>query len=103
MVDGTGLEVRIGKRLVGCGLIFEDNGAQMTTALGLAENEQYVYFLLVYASLEAAFEKHVRLLRWGTGAYEVKERLGFKLVQDNFVAFRGTNGLTNLISQLAAI
>jgi len=102
MADGTWLEAHIGKRLVGCGLIFEDNGAQMTTALGLAENEPYVYFLLIYTSLEAAFEKHVRLLRWGTGAYEVKHRLGFELEHDNFVTLAGTNHLTNLISRLAA-
>lgn len=101
MADGTWLGAHIGTRLVGCGLIFEDNGAQMTTALGLAENESYVYFLLIYASLEAAFEKKVRLLRWGSGAYEVKKRLGFELERDNFVALRGTNPLTNLISQLA--
>jgi len=101
MADGTWLEAHIGKRLVGCGLIFEDNGAQMTTALGLAENETYVYFLLIYASLEAAFEKKVRLLRWGTGAYEVKQSLGFELERDNFVTVCGTNRLTNLISQLA--
>jgi hypothetical protein len=74
----------------------------MTTALGLAENETYVYFLLVYASLDAAFEKRARLLRWGTGAYEVKQRLGFALESDNFVALAGTNYLTNLISRLAS-
>jgi predicted N-acyltransferase len=102
MADGTWLEAHIGESLVGCGLIFEDNGAQMTTGLGLAENEPYVYFLLVYASLEAAFEKRVRLLRWGTGAYEVKQRLGFALESDNFVALAGTNYLTNLISRLAS-
>jgi predicted N-acyltransferase len=102
MADGTWLEAHIGESLVGCGLIFEDNGAQMTTGLGLAENEPYVYFLLVYASLEAAFEKHVRLLRWGTGAYEVKHRLGFELERDNFITLAGTNHLTNLISRLAA-
>lgn len=102
MVEGTWLEAHIDQRLVGCGLILEDNHAQMTTALGLAEDEPYVYFLLVYASLEAAFEKHVRLLRWGTGAYEVKHRLGFELEEDNFLKHRGTNRLTNLMSQLAA-
>jgi predicted N-acyltransferase len=102
MVEGTWLEAHIGKRLVGCGLILEDNGTQMTTALGLAENEAYVYFSLVYASLEAAFEKHVRLLRWGSGAYEVKHRLGFELERDNFLTLCGTNRLTNLIGQLAA-
>jgi hypothetical protein len=102
MMGGTWLEAHIGKRLVGCGLILEDNCAQMTTALGLAENETYIYFLLVYAGLEAAFEKHVRLLRWGTGAYEVKHRLGFEVEGDNFLTLCGTNSLTDLISQLAA-
>lgn len=102
MVDGTWLEAYRGTKLVGCGLIFEDNGAQMTTALGLAENEPYAYFLLIYASLESAFEKRVRLLRWGTGAYDVKQRLGFKPELDNFLTFAGTSRFTNLVSQLIA-
>jgi hypothetical protein len=103
MINGTWLEAHIGKSLVGCGLILEDNHAQMTTALGLEENSVYVYFSLVYSSLKEAFEKKVHFLRWGSGAYEVKERLGFKLEQDNFVAVLGTNSLTNLISRLAAM
>jgi hypothetical protein len=103
LVNGTWLEAHIGKRLIGCGLILEDNFAQMTTALGLEEDIAYAYFLLVYASLEEAFEMRVRLLRWGTGAYEIKERLGFRLVEDNFVTFCGTRPLTKLISLLVAI
>jgi len=102
MVEGTWLEAHIGNRLVGCGLIVEDQGAQMTTALGLAENESYVYFLLIYASLNDAFEKHICQLRWGSGAYEVKQRLGFKLERDNYLVLGGTNRLTNWISRLAA-
>jgi predicted N-acyltransferase len=102
MVDGMWLEAYIGSRLVGCGLILEDQGAQMTTALGLRENEPYAYFLLVYASLEHAFERQVRLLRWGTGAYEVKQRLGFALERDNYLTLGGTNRLSNWICRLAA-
>lgn len=101
-LGGVWLEAHIEARLVGCGLILEDNGAQMTTALGLAENEDFVYFRLVYASLEAAFEKKVRLLRWGSGAYEVKQRLGFELEHDNYLTLCGTNRLTNLMGRLAA-
>ena len=102
LVDGTWLEAYIGKKLVGCGLILEDQGAQMTTALGLAENEPYVYFLLIYASLENAFKKQVRLLRWGSGAYEVKQKLGFELEKDNYLTLSGTNRLATWISRLAA-
>ena len=102
LVDGTWLEAYIGNKLVGCGLILEDQGAQMTTALGLAENEPYVYFLLIYASLENAFKKQVRLLRWGSGAYEVKQKLGFELEKDNYLTLSGTNRLATWISRLAA-
>jgi predicted N-acyltransferase len=101
MVNGTWLEAHINNRFVGCGLILEDQDVQLTTGLGLAENTTYVYFRLIYASLEAAFTKKVRLLRWGTGAYEVKQRLGFELEQNNNSVLFGTNSLTRFLSKLA--
>ncbi len=87
MVNGTYLTVTSGERLVGCGLLLEDNGAQTTTALGLAEDVPYVYFMLIYESLKLAFEHQIRLLRWGSGAYEVKQRLGFSLEDTNHAVF----------------
>ena len=101
MVEGTWLEAHIDEKLVGCGLILEDNKAQMTTAMGLADNIQYVYFLLIYASLEAAFNKKVNLLRWGSGAYEVKQRLGFELEENNNSVLLGTNRLIRSLSKMA--
>lgn len=83
LVDGVFLSAKIGSRLVGCGLVLEDRGAQMTTALGLADDVPYVYFALVYESLKLAFERGARLLRWGSGAYEVKKKLGFELEETN--------------------
>ena len=102
MINGTWLEAHINQRLVGCGLILEDQNVQLTTGLGLADNIPYVYFLLIYASLEAAFTKRVDLLRWGSGAYEVKQRLGFELEQNNNSALFGTNQLTRLLTKMAA-
>jgi len=102
MIDGTWLEAHIDEKLVGCGLIVDDNNVQMTTALGLADNMPYVYFLLIYASLDAAFTRKVGLLRWGTGAYEVKQRLGFELEQNNNSVLSGTNQLTRFLSRMAA-
>ena len=101
MVNGTWLEAHINNRFVGCGLIFEDRDVQLTTGLGLAENIPYVYFRLIYASLEAAFTKKVELLRWGTGAYEVKKRLGFELEQNNNSVLFGANPWTHFIIKLA--
>ena len=102
MIDGTWLEAHIDGKLVGCGLMVNDNNVQMTTALGLADNIPYVYFLLIYASLESAFTRRIELLRWGTGAYEVKQRLGFELEQNNHSVLTGTNQLTRFLSRIAA-
>ena len=102
MVDGIWLEAHIEEKLVGCGLIVNDKNVQMTTALGLADNIPYVYFLLIYASLESAFKKEIQWLRWGTGAYEVKQRLGFELEQNNHSVLAGTNQLTRFLSRIAA-
>jgi predicted N-acyltransferase len=99
-VGGTWLEAYMDERLIGCGLILEDNSAQMTTALGLEKKIPYVYFMLVYASLEFAFQKKVHLLRWGSGAYEIKQRLGFTKLNDNYIVLTGTVPVTNTFLKL---
>ncbi|MBI4730575.1 MAG: GNAT family N-acetyltransferase [Chloroflexi bacterium] len=80
---GTFLEATINDRLVGCGLLFYDNDVQIATALGLKEDIPFVYFMLVYAGIQDAIEHHARILRWGSGAYAVKRRLGFRLETNN--------------------
>ena len=90
-VNGSFLTATIDKQLVGCGLIFEDNDSQMTSMLGLAKDIPYVYFMLLYESLEMAFEHKVRLLRWGSGAYDVKQRLGFSFEDNGSLIFTAVN------------
>jgi len=102
MVEGTWLEVRQNEKLVGGGAIFEDNKAQLTTALGLADVVPYVYLLLTYASLEEAFNSKVRLLRWGSGAYEIKQQLGFELETNNFIVVSSGNPILRKFSQWLA-
>jgi hypothetical protein len=102
MVDGTWFEVRQNGILVGGGAIFEDNETQLTTALGLAEAIPYAYLLLTYASLEEAFNSKVRLLRWGSGAYEIKQQLGFELETNNFIVVSSGNPILGKLSQWLA-
>jgi predicted N-acyltransferase len=102
MVGGTFLTATIGTELVGCGLILEDNGAQMNTTLGLANNVPYVYFVLIYESLKVAFDHHIHLLRMGSGAYEVKEQLGFSKEYNNNMLFSSQNRLLRTIARLVA-
>lgn len=91
MIGGSFVTATIGEQLVGCGLLLEDNNSQMTSVLGLAEDIPYVYFMLVYESLKIAFEHNVCLLRWGSGAYDVKQRLGFSLEDNGSLAFAAIN------------
>ncbi|MCJ7434306.1 MAG: peptidogalycan biosysnthesis protein [Anaerolineales bacterium] len=92
MLDGaTFLTATIGNRMVGCGLLLEDNGAQMNAALGLAEDVPYVYFTLVYESIKVAFDHHVGLMRLGTGAYEAKQQLGFSFEDNISTLFTASN------------
>jgi predicted N-acyltransferase len=99
MVDGTFLVATIGTRMVGCGLILEDNGAQMNASLGLAQDVPYVYFMLVYESLKIAFEHQIHLLRLGSGSYEVKQQLGFSLEDNNSLLFTASNPLIQKTGQ----
>lgn len=98
-VQGTWIEAHIGDRLVGGGLLLEDNDALMPTALALEYDVPYIYFMLIYAGLKIAFEKQVRLLRWGSGAYEVKKQLGFELEQSNYLVFCAENRILQKVGQ----
>ncbi len=91
MVDGTWLELRKEGKLVGCGAVVRDNQFQLATALGLEDDVPGGYFFLLYAALQEAFIHNVRLVRFGTGAYDVKRRLGFHLEDTNhaMVTFAG--------------
>jgi len=91
MVNGLFLTATIENRLVGCGLLLEDSASQMTCLLGLADDVPYVYFMLVYESLKIAFEHKVRLMRWGSGAYDVKKQLGFSLEDNGLLSFTAVN------------
>lgn len=97
---GTWLEARQNGILVGCGALLEDNGAQLTTALGLAKDVPYAYLLLTYASLEDAFSKNVRLLRWGSGAYDVKKQLGFESEANNHTLVSLASVLSRLLQKI---
>jgi hypothetical protein len=83
MIDGTWIEIHKGGKLAGCGAVVRDNQFQLATGLGLEDDVPGGYFLLLYTALQEAFEHNVRLVRFGTGAYDVKRRLGFHLEDTN--------------------
>ncbi len=87
MVDSTWLTAHINGKLVGCELMLGDKGTRFLTALGLDYSVQYVYFKLGYEDINCAIKDEVQILRGGSGAYDVKRRLGFELEDNNYVVF----------------
>jgi len=85
MIDGTWIELHKDGALVGCGAVVRDNKFQLALALGLEDDVPGGYFLLLYTALQEAFEHDVRLVRFGSGAYDVKRRLGFHLEDTNHI------------------
>jgi predicted N-acyltransferase len=88
-------------RLIGCELILVDNGTQMVTALGMANEFPHIYFILGYEDIRYAIEHKVEYLNWGSGAFEAKHRLGFELQDDNQVLFCGIGWIPGIFTRLA--
>jgi predicted N-acyltransferase len=86
MVSATWLTAEMEGHLVGCGLLLGDGYAQVLSLLGLDYNARYAYFQLMYAAIQAAIDAQTRILHGGSGVYELKERLGFKLQHSNHIA-----------------
>jgi len=93
MVDATWLTAKMANRLVGCGLLLGDGDVRFLALLGLDYSVQYAYFQLIYAAIRCAIEEGVQVLRGGGGAYEMKQRLGFRLESNDCVVFAGRGPL----------
>ena len=100
MVGAVWLTAIVNDRLVGCELVLDDNGTQMVTALGLAQDFRHAYFLLGYADIRYAIEKGMHTLRWGSGAYEAKRQAGFWLEKNNNFVFCGISPLFYQVARL---
>ena len=93
MVDASWLAAEVEGEIVGSGLLLRDGEVGQLKYLGLDYQVPYAYFQLVYAAIRAAIEGGIRLLVGGAGAYEIKRRLGFELVDTNYVVFAGRGAL----------
>jgi len=102
LTDGTWLELRKEGQLVGCGAVLRDNKFQLTSSLGLEDDVSGGYFLLLYAALQEAFEHKIRLVRFGSGAYDVKRRLGFHLEDTNHAMITMAGIMSRAAKRLAA-
>jgi hypothetical protein len=102
MIDGTWLEIHKDNELVGCGAVIRDNKFQLAVALGLEDDVPGGYFLLLYTALQEAFEHQARLVRFGSGAYDVKRRLGFHLEDTNHAMVAMAGITSRAVKRLAS-
>ncbi|HXF85564.1 MAG TPA: GNAT family N-acetyltransferase [Anaerolineales bacterium] len=101
MIDATWFEVHQKGKMVGCIVTMRDNGVQIATALGLA-GIPFTYFMLIYATIQEAFEQGVKQFRLGSGAYEVKRRLGFQIENTNHVMAEASALLPKILMKFAS-
>lgn len=101
-IDAIWITASVAGRLVGCGLTLRDRDGQLDTALGLADDVPYVYFSLLYESLKIAFESGVDSLRLGSGAYEVKHRLGSRLETNNAIVVASPSVILQKVLEVMA-
>lgn len=88
LVDSRWIAARVGDRLVGCCSVIGDGSVQIATLLGLDYSFpefMYVYYQIIYAAVRQAIESGAKLLIGGGGAYELKRRLGFSKLPDDYM------------------
>ncbi len=88
LVDSTWIAAHVGDRLVGCCSVIGDRGVQNATLLGLDYSFRqfmYVYYQIIYAAVRLAIESKASVLCGGGGAYELKRRLGFSKLLDDYM------------------
>jgi predicted N-acyltransferase len=93
MVDSTWITAHMGNRLVGCCSVIGDGDAQIATLLGLDYSVPqfiYVYYQIMYAAIQNAIERGARVLYGGGGAYELKRRLGFRVLPNDYLVVAAT-------------
>ena len=102
MVDATWLTAEMANRLVGCGLLLGDGDVRFLALLGLDYSVQYAYFQLVYAAIRCAIEEGIQVLWGGSGAYKMKQRMGFQLESNDYVVFAGRGPLSRRLGHWVA-
>jgi len=93
MVDAAWITARIGGHLAGCCCLIGDGEAQIATLLGLDYSLPqfiYVYYQIMYALIRCVIECKARILYGGGGAYELKRRLGFRKLPDDYMVLAAT-------------
>ena len=99
MVDATWIRAEIDGRLVGCVLILGDRDTRMVLLLGRDYSIPYTYFLLFYSAIRRAIEEGVHVLKGGNKSYELKQRLGFQIEDNDYIMLAGRGPLFQRIRQ----
>lgn len=102
MVDAIWLSAEIEGKLVGCSLMIGDRGAWRWLLLGRDYAVEYAYFQLAYETVRCAIEQGGRVLWGGTGSYETKRRLGFRVTGDNYAVFAARGALLQSLGRWLA-
>jgi predicted N-acyltransferase len=93
MVDAVWLTAEVDGHLAACGLLLGDRDVREMKLLGLDYKTRYAYFEIVYAAIHCAIEQGVRTVWGGSGAYDLKRRMGFGIADNSHAVFGSTSPL----------
>jgi predicted N-acyltransferase len=102
MVDASWVTAKIGDQLASCGLVIGDGNIREMKLLGLDYNIRYAYFQVIYTAVRCAIEQKVQAIWGGSGAYELKHRMGFQVLDNNYIAFGSQRPIFKRLGQWAA-
>jgi predicted N-acyltransferase len=102
MVNATWLKAEIEGQLVGCGLVLRDGHNRTMTLLGRDYTVKYVYFSLFYAAVHCAIENGGRVLWGGTGNYDFKQHMGFRMIPKHYSIFSSNSRLLQSLGRCIA-
>lgn len=102
LANAIWLTAEADKQLSSWCLLLRDRDYWYWSLAGLDYNARYAYFQLVYVLIERAIQERAQMLWGGSWAYETKQRLGFQIVYDNYLAFTSPNPWLQRIGRLFA-
>lgn len=84
-IGATWVAVEVQGKMVSGGLVLQDGDYGAWRLLARDYDVSFSYFATVYEALHCAVDSGVKVLRGGSGAYEFKQSLGFKMEANQYV------------------
>jgi hypothetical protein len=92
-IGATWVAAELQGKMVSGGLILQDGDYGALRLLARDYDVPFAYFATVYEALRCALDSGVKVLRGGSGAYELKQSLGFETEANQYAVVTTGNSV----------